>query len=220
MSGVQRADAQRWGQAAERLRSGAQALGLAIDPETEARLLAYLETLARWNRVFNLTAIRDPEDMVARHILDSLAILPHLPEGRLLDVGSGAGLPGIPIALLQPARPVTLLDRSHKRIDFLTEVAARLALANVALACERVEDHDPAAPYAVVTARAYASLNDIALAAGRLLAPGGVILAMKGALPTEEIAAVAPPFTVAAVHALQVPGLAARRHLVALARSA
>ncbi len=219
MSGVERAMGEGWGQAAARLRSGVQALGITLDPEIEARLLIYLETLARWNRVFNLTAVRDPEDMVARHILDSLAILPHLPAGPLLDVGSGAGLPGIPIALLQPTRPVTLLDRSHKRIDFLTEIVARLALANVALAGERVEDHEPQVPYAVITARAYASLSDIALATGRLLAEDGVIAAMKGALPTEELAAVPPPYTVRGVHALQVPGLSAKRHLVVLARA-
>ena len=207
-----------WGRAAKRLHTGLQALGLAADADTEARLLSYLETLARWNRVFNLTAIHDPEDMVERHILDSLAILPHLPTGRLLDMGSGAGLPGIPIAVLQARRSVTLLDRSRKRMDFLTEVVARLALTQVALAHGRVEDHAPEAPYAVITARAFASLNDIALSAGRLLAQGGVIAAMKGALPTEELATVAPPFTIRAVHALEVPGLAARRHLVVLAR--
>ncbi len=207
-----------WGRAAKRLQAGLQALGLAADADTETRLLSYLETLARWNRVFNLTAIHDPEDMVERHILDSLAILPHLPAGHLLDMGSGAGLPGIPIAVLQARRPVTLLDRSRKRMDFLTEVVARLALTQVALAHGRVEDHTPEAPYAVITARAFASLNDIALSAGRLLAQGGVIAAMKGALPTEELAAVAPPFTIQAVHALEVPGLAAKRHLVVLAR--
>ncbi|WP_297375182.1 16S rRNA (guanine(527)-N(7))-methyltransferase RsmG [Acidiferrobacter sp.] len=207
-----------WGRAAKRLHTGLQALGLAADADTEARLLSYLETLARWNRVFNLTAIHDPEDMVERHILDSLAILPHLPTGRLLDMGSGAGLPGIPIAVLQARRSVTLLDRSRKRMDFLTEVVARLALTQVALAHGRVEDHAPEAPYAVITARAFASLNDIALSAGRLLAQGGVIAAMKGALPTEELATVAPPFTIQAVHALEVPGLAAKRHLVVLAR--
>ncbi|WP_297444761.1 16S rRNA (guanine(527)-N(7))-methyltransferase RsmG [Acidiferrobacter sp.] len=207
-----------WGRAAKRLHTGLQALGLAADADTETRLLSYLETLARWNRVFNLTAIHDPEDMVERHILDSLAILPHLPTGRLLDMGSGAGLPGIPIAVLQARRSVTLLDRSRKRMDFLTEVVARLALTQVALAHGRVEDHAPEAPYAVITARAFASLNDIALSAGRLLAQGGVIAAMKGALPTEELATVAPPFTIQAVHALEVPGLAAKRHLVVLAR--
>ncbi|WP_298134966.1 16S rRNA (guanine(527)-N(7))-methyltransferase RsmG [Acidiferrobacter sp.] len=220
MGGARPIDTGGWGRAGERLHGGLKALGLAADAAIEARLLAYLETLARWNRVFNLTAVRDPEDMVARHLLDSLAILPHLPAGRLLDVGSGAGLPGIPIAVLQPQRPVVLLDRSRKRMDFLTEVVARMALTQVVLVHGRVEDHTPGAPYDVITARAFASLNDIAAATGRLLAQGGIIAAMKGALPTEEIASVAPPFAVAAVHALQVPGLAAKRHLVALVRDA
>ena len=213
-------DKTAWALAAERLENGARDLGLSLSRETSERLLAYLELMRRWNRVFNLTAIRDPEEMVTRHILDSLAVLPYLPPGALLDVGSGAGLPGIPLALIEPNRSVTLLDRSHKRIDFLTEVAAQLALPNIALVCQRVEDHHPPAPYDVVIARAFASLHDIVVATDHLLAKKGTLIAMKGALPTEELAAVEPPFTVRAVHALQVPGLLAKRHLVVLARAA
>lgn len=213
-------DATPWRRAALRLEEGARALGLSLDTEVRVRLMTYLEIMGRWNRVFNLTAIRDPEEMVTRHILDSLAVVPHLPAGTVLDVGSGAGLPGIPLALVFPERCVTLLDRSHKRIDFLTEVAARLALPNVALVCQRVEDHKPAAPYDVVIARAFASLHDIVTATDHLVAPHGVVVAMKGAFPTEELAAIAPPYRVAAVHALFVPGLAAKRHLVVLARAA
>lgn len=208
-----------WRQAAKRLEEGALELGLSLSRDTQDRLLAYLELMSRWNRVFNLTAIRDPEQMVTRHILDSLAVLPFIPAGVLLDVGSGAGLPGIPLALVQPERVLTLLDRSHKRMDFLTEVTAQLALARVTLVCERAEDHTPSAPYDVIIARAFASLSDIVTATDHLLAPAGVVVAMKGALPTEELAAVAPPYRVSAVHALHVPGLQAKRHLVVLARS-
>ncbi|MHB8254549.1 MAG: 16S rRNA (guanine(527)-N(7))-methyltransferase RsmG [Acidiferrobacter sp.] len=213
-------DEAQWARAAQRLEAGARDLGLFLSRATGERLLSYLEIMRRWNRVFNLTAIRDPEDMVTRHILDSLAVLPYLPPGALLDVGSGAGLPGVPLALIEPARAVTLLDRSHKRIDFLTEAAAQLTLPNVALVCQRVEDYRPAPLFDVVIARAFASLNDIVTATDHLLAKNGVLVAMKGALPTEELAAIAPPFVVRDVHALHVPGLSAKRHLVVLARAA
>lgn len=213
-------DVDHWRGAALRLEEGAAVLGLSLDTEVRARLMKYLEIMGRWNRVFNLTAIRDPEEMVTRHILDSLAVAPHLPPGTILDVGSGAGLPGIPLALVEPKRHLTLLDRSHKRMDFLTEVTAQLGLPNVALVCQRVEDHKPAAPYDVVVARAFASLHDIVAATDHLLASGGAVVAMKGAFPTEEIAAVSAPYRVAAAHALRVPGLEAKRHLVVLARTA
>lgn len=212
-------ETQAWQRAVKRLEEGARVLGVGLSAETVERLALYLETMRRWNRVFNLTAIRDPEEMVTRHILDSLAILSHLPAGSLIDVGSGAGLPGIPLALVDPARPITLLDRSHKRIDFLTEVAARLALPNVALVCERVEDFRPEERYAVVVARAFASLEDIAKVTDHLLSQAGVIVAMKGVFPTEELAAVSPPFVVRDIRVLRVPGLLAERHLVMLARA-
>jgi len=213
-------DETSWHLAAQRLEEGARDLGLSMSRATEERLLSYLEIMRHWNRVFNLTAVRDPEEMVTRHILDSLAVLPYIPPGALLDVGSGAGLPGIPLALIEPARPVTLLDKSHKRIDFLTEVAAQLVLPNVSLVCQRVEDYRPTPLFDVVIARAFASLHDIVTATDHLLAEKGVLIAMKGALPTEELAAIAPPFAVQAVHALHVPGLSAKRHLVVLARAA
>ncbi len=213
-------DAASWRRAALRLAEGAQTLGLSLDTEVRERLMTYLEIMGRWNRVFNLTAIRDPEEMVTRHVLDSLAVLPHLPAGTVVDVGSGAGLPGIPLALVEPKRRLTLLDRSHKRIDFLTEVTAQLGLPDVALVCQRVEDYKPAAPYNVVIARAFASLHDIVTATDHLLAPNGVVVAMKGAFPTEEVAAISAPYRVAAAHVLHVPGLEAKRHLVVLARTA
>lgn len=212
-------ETQAWQRAVKRLEEGARVLGVVLSAATIERLALYLETMRRWNRVFNLTAIRDPEEMVTRHILDSLAILSHLPPGSLIDVGSGAGLPGIPLALVDPARPITLLDRSHKRIDFLTEVTAQLDLPHVSLVCERAEDYRPAEPYAVVVARAFASLEDIARATEHLVSQAGVIVAMKGVLPTEELAAVTTPFAVQGIRVLRVPGLLAERHLVILARA-
>ncbi len=206
--------------AAERLHAGLGALGLALPAQAEHALLAYLDLLARWNRVFNLTAVRDTDEMVTRHLLDSLAVVPHLPPGALVDVGSGAGLPGIPIAIADPARPVVLLDRSHKRMGFLTEAAARLGLQNVTPVCARAEDFRPPQPFEVVITRAFASLADAVAATRHLLSPTGVALAMKGALPTEEMAQLPPDVTVRAVQPLAVPGLNARRHLVVLAYSA
>ncbi|MDA8389419.1 MAG: 16S rRNA (guanine(527)-N(7))-methyltransferase RsmG [Gammaproteobacteria bacterium] len=206
--------------AAERLKAGIGALGLALPDGAEESLLAYLELLGRWNRVFNLTAVRETEDMVTRHLLDSLAVLPHLPAGTLIDVGSGAGLPGIPIAIADPSRPVTLLDRSHKRIGFLTEAVARLGLKHVALVCARAEEHRPPRPYDIVITRAFASLADAAASTRHLLAVNGVALAMKGALPTEEMAQLPGDAAIRAVYPLTVPGLNARRHLVVMARNA
>jgi 16S rRNA (guanine527-N7)-methyltransferase len=208
-----------WQQATKRLQDGAKGLGVALSADTTEQLLLYLDTMRRWNRVFNLTAIRDLDEMVTRHILDSLAVLPHLPSGSLVDVGSGAGLPGIKLSLIESGRAVTLLDRSHKRVDFLTEVAAQLGLVNVTVVCERAEDYRPSTPYAVVIARAFASLEDIVKATEHLLSPAGVIVAMKGVLPTEEIAAITGPFAVRGTRALRVPGLLAERHLVILGRS-
>ncbi|MDA8361537.1 MAG: 16S rRNA (guanine(527)-N(7))-methyltransferase RsmG [Gammaproteobacteria bacterium] len=205
---------------AERLKAGIDALGLALPDEAADRLLAYLELLGRWNRVFNLTAVREVQDMVTRHLLDSLAVLPYLPPGALIDVGSGAGLPGIPIAIADPSRPVTLLDRSHKRVGFLTEATARLGLKQVVPVCGRAEEHQPPRPYDIVVTRAFASLADTLAQTRHLLADQGVALAMKGALPTEEMAQIKGDITIRAVHPLTVPGLNARRHLIVMARAA
>lgn len=200
----------------EQLAAGADRLGVALSRSAIAQLLDYLTLMERWNRVVNLTAVREPAAMVTRHLLDSLAVLPYIPPGTLIDVGSGAGLPGIPVAVAQPDRAVTLLDRAQKRIRFLTEVAAQLALTNVALVAERVEDYHPPRRFAVVITRAFASLGDIVSATASLLAEGGVIIALKGARPTEELAQLPPTFVAAAVHEVDVPGLHARRHVVIL----
>lgn len=197
------------------LAEGLGTLGLVLDAAAQAKLVAYLRLIEKWNRVHNLTAVREPEKMVVLHLLDSLAVLPHVAAARtLLDVGAGAGLPGIPLAIARPDLAVTLLDASHKKATFLRQAKAELGLANVQVACERVEKWHPATAYDIVVSRAFAELADFVVQAGHLLAPGGTMLAMKGVHPFEEIARVPGTHRIANVIELQVPSLAAERHLV------
>ena len=191
-------------------------MGVALDAPAQAKLAAYLRLIDKWNKVHNLTAVREPARMVVLHVLDSLSVLPHVAGARtLLDVGTGAGLPGIPLAIARPDLAVTLLDASHKKATFLAR-QAELALANVEVACERVERWHPPAPFDVVVSRAFAELASFA-AAGHLVAPGGALLAMKGVHPFEEIARV-PPSRVASRASWRSPSttLDAQRHLVRL----
>lgn len=190
------------------------ALGLSAEPGQVERLLAYLDLLLKWGRVFNLTAIRDLDDMVVRHLLDSLAVRPLLGPGTLADVGTGAGLPGLPIALTEPERAVTLIESSAKKQRFLHQVVAELGLSNVTLQAGRVESYHPSRPFATVISRAFASIADFLASAGHLVAPGGRILAMKGRHPGPELEALPPGFALAGVHRLSIPGLAAERHVV------
>lgn len=199
-----------WQQA---LRDGLDRLGT---PEASERLCAYVELLVRWNRAFNLTAVRDPEDMVRRHILDSAVIGPYVRAGSLLDVGSGAGLPGIVLALLRPELSVTLLDSNGKKTRFCRQAATELGLDNVEVVQSRVEDYRPPEGFATVVSRAFAALADFVEGAGHLLAPGGRLLAMKGAYPHDELSALPSHARAVAVHPLVVPGLDAERHLVEL----
>ncbi len=201
------------------LADGIRRLGAAVPPDAPARLAAYLRLLAQWNRAYNLTAVRGLDAMVVRHALDSLSVLPWLPGdgGRLIDVGSGAGLPGIPLAIARPGLRVTLLDSAGKRVRFMRQAVLELTLANVEVVQSRVEDYRPPQPFAAVVSRAFASLADMAASAGHLCTPGGRLLAMKGQRPDDEIAALPPGFAVLGVHALAVPGLAAERHLVEIA---
>jgi 16S rRNA (guanine527-N7)-methyltransferase len=197
------------------LEQGIDALGLALPAQAVPRLLDYLALLERWNAAYNLTAIRDPAQMVSRHLLDSLAILPHVRGETLADLGTGPGLPGIPLAIAAPGRQVLLVDSNGKKIRFLREAIRALKLDGVRVVQSRVEE--VAGRYDCVTARAFASLADMLAWGGHLLAPGGVWLAMKGKAPQEELAGVPAAFAVRAIHALAVPGLgAAERHLVVL----
>lgn len=190
------------------------ALGLALADTQVATLERYLDLLEKWNRVYNLTAIRERSRMVTHHLLDSLAVLPHVRGPRVLDVGSGAGLPGIPLAVASPALHVTLLESNHKKSAFLTQAVAELQLANVQVVTERVESWQPEARFDTIVSRAFAELGEFATLAGRLLAPQGVLAAMKGVHPFEEIERVPQGYQVQQVVRLRVPGLDAERHLV------
>jgi 16S rRNA (guanine527-N7)-methyltransferase len=199
---------------AHALERAAAALSVEIADAQAAALDRYLDLLEKWNRVYNLTAIRKRERMVTHHVLDSLAVLPHLRGPRVLDVGSGAGLPGIPIAIASPALRVTLLEANHKKSAFLTQAIGELRLANADVVTERVESWSTAVRFDTIVSRAFAELGEFVSAAGRLLAPEGVIAAMKGVHPFEELERLPSGFRVREVARLRVPGLDAERHLV------
>jgi 16S rRNA (guanine527-N7)-methyltransferase len=195
------------------LDAGLTALGL--DAALAPPLLAYLVLLDRWNKAYNLTAIRDPRAMVALHLLDSLAMHPFVRDiGSLADLGSGAGLPGIPLAIAVPTLQVTLVESNGKKARFLREAVRTLGLDNARVAVSRAEALDRPGAFDAITARAMATLANILAVGAHLLAPGGRLLAMKGARPDDEVAALPAGWRVDAIHPLAVPGLAAERHLV------
>jgi 16S rRNA (guanine527-N7)-methyltransferase len=187
--------------------------------EARHKLEAYLALLAKWNRTYNLTAIRDPEQMVTHHVLDALAVLPQLPQRdslRVLDVGSGGGVPGLPLAIARPRWNVVLLDSNHKKGAFLQQAAIELGLANVEVVTTRVEDYAPAQPFDVVISRAFSDLATFAHSSARHAARAGHLYAMKGVFPEEEIAQLPANLRVVAAPSLKVPGLEAQRHLIVL----
>lgn len=189
-------------------------MGLDTDARRIGRLQDYIALMRKWNRVHNLTAIEGDMAMVTHHLLDSLAIMRYLHGDRILDVGSGAGLPGIPLAIYQSERNFTLLDASAKRVRFLRQCTLQLNLVNVAAVHARVERYTHAGGFDTVVSRAFATLADFVLAASHLLAPGGRLLAMKGRDPREELTALPDGFRICGVHALNIPGMDAHRHLV------
>ena len=197
----------------DQLKRGLIALGLTLDEEAQRRLLDYVALIDKWNRVYNLTAIRDPEKIVSHHLLDSLAVAPHLNAKRLLDVGSGAGLPGIPLALAKPDMHVTLLDSNHKKAAFLKQAAIELRLSNVDVCAERVESWDTQERFDVIISRALSEMGEFVQITRHLLAPDGVFAAMKGLHPYEEIGKLPPGYTVRHVLPLSVPGVDGARHL-------
>ena len=201
------------------LHTGLTELGLDLDQVARDRLLAYLGLLDKWNRVYNLTAIHEPERMLSHHLLDSLAVLPHVDADRLLDVGSGGGLPGIPLAVARPALQVTLLESSHKKVAFLRQAAIELALANVKVVQARAQDYRPTHPFPRIISRALSDLAEFVRLTDHLLAEGGQWLAMKGVHPDEELAQLKGARVVRAIR-LRVPMLAAERHLLVLERDA
>ena len=202
--------------ARDELDAGLAALDLA--PALAGPLLAYLALLDRWNRTYNLTAIRDPREMVAKHLLDSLAMHPFAGDGALADLGTGAGLPGIPLAIADPGLQVTLVESNGKKARFLREAVRTLKLPNARVAEARIEALDMPGMFDAITARALATLPLILELGGHLLKPEGRLLAMKGALPVQEIAALPAGWRLQDVRPLTVPGLAAERHLVVVGR--
>lgn len=204
------------------LRSGLAALSLELSDPQVAQLLAYLDLIQKWNKVYNLTAVREPQEMLTQHLLDSLAAVPPLLRHtggapvRILDVGAGAGLPGVVIAICRPQLAVDCVDTVAKKATFLQQVALQLKLPNLRGLHARVETL--AGPYDIVCSRAFASLPDFVNWSADALAPQGVWLAMKGRHPMDEIAALPPAIEVFHVEQLQVPGLAAERCLVWMRR--
>lgn len=199
----------------EALKVGADALALRLSPVALEQFQRFLALLDKWNQVYNLTAIRDPSESVSHHILDSLAVADFLPEGRLADVGSGAGFPGIPLALACPQRQVVLIDSSHKKAAFMQQAVVELGLRNVMVVHSRVEAYRPQLLFRVVISRAFADLSRFISAARHLCTPGGRLIAMKGSRPDEEIASV-PQAAIERIVRLSVPGLGAQRHLVVI----
>ena len=197
---------------APRLRAGLAELGLEPDP-LAAQLLAYLTLLQQWNRAYNLTAIRDPQEMLSKHLLDSLSIHPYV-EGSLADIGTGPGLPGIPLALAKPGLQVSLVETAGKKARFLREAVRHLQLPQVRVHDARAQDVPESGQHDCLAARAFGTLGEILAAGGHLLKSGGRLLAMKGREPAEEIAALPDGYRHLATHPLAVPGLEAERHLV------
>lgn len=202
----------------DRIAAGATALGLTLAEGQVALLQRYLDLLEKWNAAYNLTAIRSRAAMEVEHILDSLALVPHLPaaSGTVVDVGSGAGLPGIVLAIVRPDNRYVLVDSNGKKTRFLKQAAHELGLINVEVRQARIEDLALAGPVALVTSRAFASLPDMVHGCRALLAQGARVLAMKGVRPDDEIAALPATVAVTQVVALAVPGLGKERHLVCI----
>jgi 16S rRNA (guanine527-N7)-methyltransferase len=196
------------------LRHGLTELGQPLAEAAQDKLIAYLELLAKWNKTYNLTAIRDPLQMISRHLLDSLAVRPHLPAGTLADVGSGGGLPGIPLAIAEPARRVTLNDANHKKAAFLQQAIIELKLANADVHTGRVQAWRPASPFGCVISRGFAELAQFVASCRHLVRDGGVLAAMKGVYPRDELNRVPAGADCRDVRRLQVPSLGAERHLV------
>jgi len=199
----------------QQIQQGCDDLTLALSAEQQQKLVSYVTLLAKWNKVYNLTSVRDIDGMVSRHLLDSLAILPFLSGESLLDVGSGGGLPGIPIAIANPALAVTLLDSNSKKTRFLQQAKSELGLDNVTVVHARIEEAN-LSQFDLLTARAFSTINDIIDLTGRHCHDASRLLLMKGVYPRAELVELAGGFKLEAVHALNVPGSDGQRHLVEL----
>ena len=197
---------------------GAKALSLSLTDQQADLLTRYVQLLAKWNKAYNLTAIRDPKEMVARHIVDSLSIVPHITGNNLLDVGSGPGLPGVILAIMFPEKQFTTLDSNGKKTRFMSQAKMELNLDNLQVANARCESFETERPFDAITSRAFSSLEDMVAGTKHLLAPEGVYLAMKGLYPEEELTALTSRFgtEMVACKPLNVPGTEGDRHLVIL----
>ena len=207
------------------LQQGSDALALTLDAGTVAALVDYLVLLCKWNAVYNLTAVRDPQQMVTQHLLDSLAAVPAFANAQnVLDVGAGGGLPGMVLAIwarqARPAMRVAMVDTVHKKTAFLTQAKAELGLTNVTIYTKRVEQLEVAQPFDVITSRAFAELADFVNWSGHLLAEQGAFVAMKGQRPLEEIARLPVGWHVEDIRPIKVPGMDAERHLICIRRNA
>ncbi|MBD9398610.1 16S rRNA (guanine(527)-N(7))-methyltransferase RsmG [Pseudomonas sp. PDM11] len=206
---------------AEELQQGAHELGVDLTEQQQTQLLGYLALLIKWNKAYNLTAVRDPDEMVSRHLLDSLSVVPFVAEAgdNWLDVGSGGGMPGIPLAILFPERRFTLLDSNGKKTRFLTQVKLELKLGNLEVIHSRVEAFTPEQPFNGICSRAFSSLEDFSNWTRHLGDGNTRWLAMKGVHPDDELQALPADFSLTATHVLKVPGCQGQRHLLILRRS-
>ncbi|WP_312931598.1 16S rRNA (guanine(527)-N(7))-methyltransferase RsmG [Pseudomonas sp.] len=209
-------------QHAEELSTGARQLGVTLTEQQHELLLGYLGLLIKWNKAYNLTAVRDPDEMVSRHLLDSLSVMPfiHSETQRWLDVGSGGGMPGIPLAILHPHKQVTVLDSNGKKTRFLTQVKMELKLDNLQVVHSRVEAFQPAQAFCGIVSRAFSSMENFTSWTRHLGDTSTQWLAMKGLHPADELVALPPDFTVESEQALTVPGCQGQRHLLILRRKA
>ncbi len=206
-------------QHADELALGAAQLGVSLSPEQQTLLLGYLALLIKWNKAYNLTAVRNPDEMVSRHLLDSLSLVPFIEADNWLDVGSGGGMPGIPLAIMYPHKQFTLLDSNGKKTRFLTQVKLELKLGNVQVINARVESLQPEQPFSGIVSRAFSSLVDFANWTRHLGNQNSQWLAMKGLHPSDELQQLPSDFTLQGEHALAVPGCQGQRHLLILRRT-
>ena len=200
----------------EILLQGCEKLALDITTEQADKLTGYVQRIDKWTKAYNLTSVRDPEQMMVKHILDSLAVTRFVSGKRVIDVGTGPGLPGMPLAIMLPDIEFTLLDSLGKRVRFMKQCAFELGLTNVTPVYSRVEEHEPAQPYDIVLSRAFASLKDMLHWCQHLVDSSGVFFALKGQFPQSEIDEVSDHFQIGSVEALSVPDLTGERHLVTI----
>ena len=197
-----------------RLSRGLESLEIPSDSQQQDKLLAFIHLLGKWNRVYNLTAINEPSKIVTHHILDSLSIVPFINGHRILDIGAGAGLPGIPLAIMLTGIEFTLIDSNSKKSRFMQQAMAELDMKNVTVEQVRVEQYNPGNLFDTVISRAFASLEKIAKLSAPLCVDDGLILAMKGVYPEQEIESISKSFEIKAVHKIQVPGIDAERNVI------